>query len=529
MEILARDNKLHGLMVIFLPQALTDPLSVAKELVQHLKGRHFPIFAVWMGGRDVATAVQLLNDAGIATYATPERAVHAFATLVQHTRNLEMLKEIPPRSQRQLFFDRTKAKEIVAATGCPDGSCLSEPKSKELLSTYGIHVNPTRIADSAEAAVDVAEELGWPVTLKVLSQDISHKTEADGVHLDLRNGREVRAAYEGIIAGAKRYNENARIEGVTVQPYITRPDFELLLGIKRDELFGPVLLFGSGGVYTEIIGDRALALPPLNSQLIRLLVEETRIARLLTGYRNRAAVDMVALQTMLLQLSQVSIDIPEIVELDMNPVLVKNGIPLVVDARIVLRPSPVSSPLHLVISPYPVQYEVCTTTRSGLRLAIRPIQPEDAELFVELFKTLSPTSVYYRFFRHMKALSPELLAMLTQVDYDRHLALVALDLSASPERMLGVARVISDPDLCHTEFSIMVGDPWQGQGVGAALLLHLLRAAKKQGMKKIWGTVLRENTQMQHLGKKTGFTMKFNSEEGAYDLTIDLAKVELET
>ncbi len=528
MEILSKEGELHGLMVIFLPQALTDPLAVAKRLVQDLKGRPFPIFAVWMGGRDVAGAVQFLNDAGIATYATPERAVQAFATLVQHTRNLEMLKEIPARSQRQLFFDRATAKAIVAATDLAEGGFLSESRSKELLLAYGIHVNPTRTADSPEAAVAVAEAIGWPVALKILSPDITHKTEADGVHLDLRDAGEVRAAYARIMAGAKRVSENARIEGVTVQPYLARPDFELLLGIKRDDLFGPVLLFGSGGVYSEIIGDRALALPPLNGLLIRRLVEETRVAKLLSGYRNRAPIDMAALEAMLLQLSQLAIDIPEIAELDMNPVIVKNGIPVVVDARILLRPSPQPSPLHLVISPYPVQYEVCTTTRSGLRLAIRPIQPEDAELFTELFKTLSPTSVYYRFFRHMKSLTPELLAMLTQVDYDRHLALVALDLSSPTEKMLGVARVIADPDLSHTEFSIMVGDPWHGQGVGAALLVNLLKAAKKQGVERVWGTVLRENTQMQRLGKKAGFTMKFNSEEGAYDLDIDLAKAELE-
>lgn len=528
MEILSKEGGLHGLMVIFLPQALTDPLAVAKQLVQQLKGRPFPIFAVWMGGRDVAGAIQFLNDAGIATYATPERAVQAFATLVQYTRNLEMLKEIPSRSVRRLFFDRAKAKAIVEATDLANGGFLTESRTKELLSAYGIHVNPTRTADSVEVAVAVAEEMGWPVALKVLSPDITHKTEADGVHLDLRDAGEVREAYARIMAGAKRVNENAGVEGVTVQPYLARPDFELLLGIKRDELFGPVLLFGSGGVYAEIIGDRALGLPPLNGQLIRRLIEETRVAKLLSGYRNRAPIDMAALEAMLLQLSQLAVDIPEIAELDINPVIVKNGIPVVVDARILLRPSPKPSPLHLVISPYPAQYEVCTTTRSGLRLGIRPILPEDADLFVELFKTLSPTSVYYRFFRHMKSLTPELLAMLTQVDYDRHLALVALDLSSPIEKMLGVARVIADPDLSHTEFSIMVGDPWQGQGVGAALLVNLLKAAKKQGVEKIWGTVLRENTQMQRLGKKAGFAMKFNSEDGTYDLTIDLATAELE-
>lgn len=528
MEILVKESGLHGLMVIFLPQAITEPLSVAKQVVQHLKGRPYPIFAVWMGGRDVAAAIQYLNDAGIATYATPERAVSAFATLVQYSRNLEILKEIPPRSVHRLFFDRARAQAIIAAADLAHGGFFTESRTKELLATYGIHVNPTRTADSADAAVALAEEMGWPVALKVLSPDITHKSEADGVHLDLRDAREVRTAYARIVTGAKQVNENARLEGVTVQPYIARPDFELLLGIKRDALFGPVILFGSGGIYAELIGDRALALPPLNSQLIHRFIYETRVAKLLAGYRNRTPIDMAALEEMLLRLSQMAIDIPEIDELDMNPVLVKNGIPVVVDARILLRPPLKPAPMHLVISPYPVQYEVCSTTRSGLRLGIRPIQPEDAELFVELFKTLSPTSVYYRFFRHMKSLSPELLAMLTQVDYDRHLALVALDLSSPTEKMLGVARVIADPDLSHTEFSIMVGDPWHGQGVGACLLINLLKAAKKQGVEKIWGTVLRENTQMQRLGKKYGFAMQFDSEEGTYDLTIDLAKTEIE-
>ena len=201
---------------------------------------------------------------------------------------------------------------------------------------------------------------------------------------------------------------------------------------------------------------------------------------------------------------------------------------MAVDARILLRPALKPAPLHLAISPYPAQYELCTTTKTGQRLLIRPIQPEDAELFVELFKSLSPTSVYFRFFRHMKELTPEMLAMLTQVDYDRHMALVALDESASPEKMLGVARIIGAPDLSETEFSIMISEPWQGKGVGAQLLLNLLKVAKQQGAAKVWGTVLRENTQMQQLGKKCGFALKYNSEEGTYDLTIDLSQAKFE-
>lgn len=525
MEILAEEKAFDGLMVIFLPQALADPLEVARSLVRHLKGKNFPIFAVWMGGRDVAAAIGYLNDQGIATYATPERAVHAFATLVRHSRNLELLKEVPRQSPRRLSFDQMRGRELVDSAS--KGRFLGESESKELLAAYGMAVTSAKLVISAEEAVALAEEIGLPVALKVVSPDITHKSDVDGVQLDLRSASEVRQAFERIAAGAGRCQPQARVDGVSVQSYVAGADFELLLGIKGDPLFGPVLLFGSGGIYAEIFADRVLALPPLNRQLIRRMVEETRIARIFAGYRNRPPLDIERLEIMLLQLSQLAVDFPEIAELDLNPVLVKNGTPLVVDARLRLEPAVIEAPLHLVISPYPGQYELCTTTRSGLHLTIRPIQPEDALSFVELFKSLSPTSVYYRFFRHMRVLSPELLAMLTQVDYDRHLALVAIDENSTPEKMLGVARFIADPDLAHTEFSIMVGDPWQGQGVGAALLLHLLRAAKKQGVKKVWGTVLRENTQMLHLGRRAGFSTKFNMEEGTYDLTIDLDQVEV--
>ena len=527
-EILLKEPKLHGLMIIMAPQGLTSPLEVAQSLVKILKGLPFPVFAVWMGGRDMAPAIQCLSENGIATYSAPERAVVAFTYMVQHTRNQAMTREIPPRLERRLRFDRHCVQAIIKTHDLATGCFLPEKEVITVLQAYGIQINPTIEADSAQSAITAAETFGWPVAVKLLSPDITHKTEADGVQLDIRSPSEVHAAYDRIIAGARRYKAEARIDGVAVQPYLAHPDYELLLGVKRDETFGPIIVFGMGGIFTEVICDRALGLPPLNRLLIRRLLEETRVFKMLHGYRNRPPADMAALEEMLLQLSQLVVDIPEIAELDMNPVIVKNGKPTAVDARILLRPAAKESPLHLAISPYPAQYELCTSTKSGLRLLIRPIQPEDAELFVELFKTLSPTSVYYRFFRHMKELTPEMLAMLTQIDYDRHMALVALDESASPEKMLGVARIIGDPDLTETEFSIMIGDPWQGQGVGAQLLLNLLKVARQQGAEKIWGTVLRENTHMQQLGKKCGFALKYNSEEGAYDLNIDLTQAELE-
>ena len=529
MKIVAENEPLDALMVILAPQALTSPMAVAELLVATFRGQRLPVFAVWMGGRDVESAVAFLNESSIATYTSPERAVQAFAYMVQYSRNLETIKQIPPRVTRHLTFNRQKVRDIIESADLTSMSFLSEHQSKEILSAYGIAVNPSLTADSADAAAAAAEQIGWPVALKVLSEDITHKSDADGVQLDLRTPAEVRTAYERIVTGAGHYNATARINGVTVQTYIPHPDYELLMGVKRDEIFGPLLLFGMGGVFTEVIHDRAVGLPPLNQLLAKRLIEETRVFRLLQGYRNRKPADFAALVTMLLQLSQLVVDIPEIAELDINPVLVKNGRPIVVDSRLLLRRSTNPSPLHLVISPYPSQYEREIVTRNGLPLQIRPIKPEDAELFIELFGTLSPSSVYFRFFQHVRELSPATVAMLTQTDYDRHMALVALDRSSTAERMLGVARIIADPDITHCEFSIMIGDQWHGQGIGAMLLYYLLKVAKQQGVESLWGLVLPENTGMLRLGKKIGFQARFDREEGAYRLNIDLKEIKLDT
>jgi acetyltransferase len=251
-------------------------------------------------------------------------------------------------------------------------------------------------------------------------------------------------------------------------------------------------------------------------------MEQPRIFRLLHGYRNRPPVDFDQLTEMIMRLVQLVIDFPQIAELDLNPVVVKNGWPQAVDARILLRPSAAASPMHLVISPYPAHYETAQETRSGLKILIRPIRPEDAVLAKELFKTLSPTTIYYRFFRYMKSLTPEMLARLTQIDYDREMALVAIDQNGDQERMLGAARIIADPDGRKAEFSVLVGDPWQGKGIGAKLLEHLLHIARRRSIEHIWGCVLKENVTMLRLGKKAGFATRFNREQDVYDLTIDL-------
>ena len=390
-------------------------------------------------------------------------------------------------------------------------------------------MHPTEVATSADEAARLARDVGYPVVMKVLSPEILHKTEANGVQLDLRSESEVFQAYERIVEGARAYRPDAKLLGVSLQPMIARPDYEILLGTKTDENYGPVILFGMGGIFTEVLNDRAIALPPLNVVLARRLMESTRVYSLLKGYRNRPAADLALLEEIIVRLSQLVVDLPQVRELDLNPIIVSNGRPTVVDARILLHPVTTVSPDHLVISPYPEQYESEALTSGGLSVFVRPIRPEDAPLLVDLFKHIVTTSIYYRFFGAMKALPHSMLVRFTQVDYDREIDLVAMERNAEgEERMLAVARVIADPDGKRAEFAVLVGDPWQGKGVGARLLEKSLGIAKERGIETVWGIVLRQNRGMLALARKLGFRISTSQEPTEMELTIDLRSPELE-
>ncbi|MDX9819783.1 MAG: GNAT family N-acetyltransferase, partial [Desulfococcus multivorans] len=455
-------------------------------------------------------AVEILNEAGIPTYDTPERAVRAFLYMVEHARNLEMILEIPPKMTRDLVFNPEKARKLLSEA--PVGEFMPESDSRELLMAYGLPVIRTEIAKTGALASSIGREMGYPLVMKIHSPDIPHKTDAGGVRLDLRCDADVCEAYNQIISSAREYKPDARMEGVTIQPYFSNPDFEILMGGKRDPSFGPVILFGMGGIFTEVLKDRALGLPPMNRLLARRLMQETKAYALLQGYRNRPAADMERLEEMIVRLSQLLIDFPEIAELDMNPVLIKDGNPVAVDARILVSPIGVPSSLHLVIGPYPEEEESHMVGVDGRRIFIRPVKPEDAPLFTALFKTLSPTTIYHRFFGSLKELNPEMLARFTQIDYDREIALVALDEDmdedSETDSMLGVARIIGDPDGKTGEFAVLVGDAWQGRGIGSNLLKKCLSIAEKRGFKTVHGIVLNENRNMLALGKKLGFEAK---------------------
>ena len=543
MEICLASREFDGVLIIMVSEPHIRPEEVAEALAGLVKRKRFPVFASWMGGSRMAAANDILNRANIPTYETPERAVRAFLYMVEYTRNQELLSQAPAKLSADLFFDRDfvfrtiydcfygsqeDQEEVDYYQEGPMERMLDEITSKRVLAAYGIPVAETVLATTVDEAVALAADMEMPLVMKLVSPDISHKSDAGGVQLDLRNEDDLRQAWERIMAGVRAYNPEARITGVSLQPYIANPDFELLMGSKTDDNFGPVLLFGSGGVYAEVLNDQALGLPPLNRLLARRMMEETRIQPLLKGYRNHPPADLEKLEELLIRLSQLVIDFPEIVEMDINPVVVKNGEPCAVDARIrLMRDESGTTRQHLVISPYPQHLERHDLTDLDMPLFIRPIKPEDAALFTELFNTLTPTSIYYRFFSVVKSLTPEILARFTQIDYDREISFVALDDRAGEEQMLGIANIIGEPDGKRGEFSVLIGDPWQGVGIGAKLLLQCLRIAQERGMEIVWGTVLSENIYMLGLGKKLGFTVTPGGDGSEFKLTIDLKTVKL--
>lgn len=511
----------NALLLICSPAGTMDTLGLATALKDHLKEVPCPVLTAWIGGDNVTQARQIFNQVGIATYDSAERAVRVFKNLYQYGRNLDMLHELPVRADVRLVIDRKQAGRIIQEALERGQGSLSEADAKALLLSYGIPVNRTQIAGSGEKAVELARQEGFPVALKICSPDILHKSDCNGVALNLTTPEQVKIAYRQILENAKQIFPDADIRGVTVQAMEPTPDYELIIGAKKDSQFGPVILFGMGGILTEIFKDSAMGIPPLNQSLARQMIEKTKIAAVLKGFRNIPPVKPDLLEELLIRTARLMTDFPEIEDLDINPLVVKNGAVKAVDAKVILSMAPVPAPMHLIISSYPRQYEKQGITVDGHGFFIRPIQPVDADLLLDHFYSLSPRSIYMRFFSPMKQLSRQMLIKLTQIDYDREIALVALMGEESNQKIIGVCRIISYPDGTQAEFALAVSDPWQGRGIGAALLRACLQAACDMKIRRVVGLVLAENTQMLKLGKKLGFTMTRVPDGGEYELVIE--------
>ncbi len=513
-EACAKDPNVQGVLVLLTPQAMTDPTDTARQLTPfaHCDGK--PILASWMGGAAVRPGRMLLSRAGTPTFDSPESAIEAFLHMVQYRRNQELLYERPEALPEDRRRDAPKVRQIFQMVRDEQRTLLTETEAKEVLAAYGLPVARTVSCATAAEAVRAAAEIGYPVVVKLLSSTITHKSDVGGVQLNLADEAAVQSAFARIQENLAKRILSSGFEGVTVQPMIAGGGVELIVGSSVDRQFGPVILFGAGGVLVEIMQDRALALPPLNRTLARRLMERTRIFPALRGVRGQKPVDLGALETLLVHFSQLLTDFSEIQEVDMNPLLASGERIVALDARILLVPAdqPEDQRPRLAIHPYPNQYTHSFRLANGEDVTVRAMRPEDEPLIIAMHGRHSEHTIRMRYFSLVKTLSRDSLIRLCHLDYDREMALAAV--KSDGETMLGVSRYYLYPETGEAEFAVIVSDAHQKLGLGRHLLGRLIEIARERGVKKLVGLVLAENEPMLRLTGSMGFTPPVPVEEG---------------
>ena len=523
LDVLLKDPANDAVLFIHAPTAIVPSADIARALAPLAKAASRNVLGCWLGGDGVAEARRIFSDAGIPTYGTPEEAVNAFMQLAQYRRNQDLLMQVPAAVSANAAEGRAAAGSVVREVLAAGRSILTEPEAKAVLDAYGIPVVATRIAADADAAVKAAAAIGFPVAVKILSPDITHKSDVGGVALDLDSEEAVRAAAGRMLHRLGQLKPGAHLDGFTVQSMARRPQaHELIIGVATDPVFGPVILFGQGGVAVEVTADHAVGLPPLNAVLARDMVSRTRVAKLLAGYRNRPAADIDAIVRVLMQVSQLVADIPELAELDINPLLADGDGVIALDARIrVERADQAGNALdRLAIRPYPADLEEAIEW-NGEAVLLRPIRPEDGPAHLEFFAALTPDDVRYRMFVRVRELQPSQLARFTQIDYDREMAFVATRaLPGGGEQTLGVARVVADPDNIQAEFAVTVRSDLKGHGLGRILMEKLIAYCRKRGTREIVGEALPQNTRVIKLVRKLGFVVTPNPADDSVHLSL---------
>ncbi|MGF1615283.1 MAG: GNAT family N-acetyltransferase [Gammaproteobacteria bacterium] len=510
------DRGVDAVLVLNCPTALAAGIEPAQAVIEAKGDRNRPVLLTsWVGGETQRQAGQLFARKGIATYPTPEQAVTAFMHIVDFRRSQEALMETPPSVPEAFTPDWPRARAPLMRALAEGRDWLLETEAKEVLMAYGIPVVSSRVARSPSEAALMAAEISGAVALKILSPDITHKTDVGGVVLDLAGPAAVRDAAERLQKSFAEQHPAARLLGFTVAPMVCRPGaYELIVGIAVDPQFGPVVLFGHGGTAVEVVNDKALGLPPLNMHLALELMSRTRIYRLLKGYRGTPGVDLNAIAMSLIKIAQVVIDHAEVVELDINPLLADEFGVLALDARIRVAAPEVLSSERLAIRPYPTELEENVPLGDGRTLLLRPIRPEDEPSLQATFSKLSPEEIRLRFFVPMKTLSHVTAARFTQIDYDREMALILTEPGiAGRTEIYGVVRIFSDPDNEKAEYAIIVRRDMTGMGLGVLLMRRIIDYAQSRKIKEIFGDVLRDNTTMLKLCQVLGFTRSVVADE----------------
>ncbi|MGD9722931.1 MAG: GNAT family N-acetyltransferase [Pirellulales bacterium] len=515
LRAVVKDEHVDAALAILTPQAMTDPTGTAECVAAIAEQGACPILTSWMGGRSVQPGRDILNRHGIPTVRTPEEAVLGFASLVKYARNRELLYETPHEVVWELADDLAARRRRLEPLLAGSRDMLYESEAKEFLATYGIAVTQPVPAKSGDEAVALATRVGFPVVLKVVSPEITHKTDVGGVELDLANEEQVRQAYQRMLHSVRKKCPGAAIEAITVQPMVTQAGgIELILGAKKDPVFGPVIMLGVGGIAAEIFGDRALALPPLNERLAMHMLESLRAWPLIKGYRGRGPVaDVDKLVELLLRFSQLIADFPEIQELDANPVLVRGSEMIVLDARLLIDRQALGQPKrgafpHLAICPYPADKVRRAQLPDGSTVTLRPIKPEDEALWQALLARCSRESLWARFRFMFKFDNHEAATRFCFVDYDREFTMVAERGLGEQRQLLGVARIVEVRGTGRAEFAILIADDWQGQGLGKLLTRACLDSVNRDCVHCVYGETERTNTRMIALFKHFGFELE---------------------
>ncbi|TAK73658.1 MAG: bifunctional acyl-CoA synthetase/GNAT family N-acetyltransferase, partial [Gammaproteobacteria bacterium] len=507
-ETCLQDENTDGLLTILVPVAMSQPDQVAKEISTFATQTKKPMIACWMGEKQVKNAWQLFADHHIPCYSTPEVAVEAFSYLANYYQNQQLLLQVPPPFIASSRSDVSGAELIINAALSEQRKVLTMIESKAILSAFTIPVSQAIEAHNANEALVIAESLGFPVAMKISSPDITHKQDVDGVQLNITSGEAVRAAFNHMLEKVKERKPDAKVSGVTIERMYKNPHFrELMIGVVRDKVFGPVISVGMGGSLVEVVQDRAVALPPLNAFLAEQLIARTRAQKMLGEFRGKPAVNKEALINVLLRVSDMVCELPQIQEMDINPLLINEKEAIVVDARIIVdyASSARMGYSHMAIHPYPHHLIATWQTVDGKTVTIRPIRPEDARAEQEFVGNLSPAAKYFRFMHEVSELTPDMLVRFTQIDYESEMAFVAEVEEQGKEKIIGIARYYTQTDQTSCEFALAVADAWQNKGVGSRLMQALMEAAKTKCIRTLSGRILAENTAMLDLVKHLGF------------------------
>ncbi len=510
LDVCLNDENIDGVLNILTPQAMTNPTEVAQFIIERAERSQKPVLASWTGGQKVMEGRALFANSRVAHFNAPEIAVDAFSCLAKYTRNQILLKQIPSPSKEATPPNVSGARLIIQRILAEGRQVLTAQESKAILAAFHIPVNQTIKVSNAKDAMIVAETFGFPVVLKVNMPEFSHKSDIGGVRLNINSAQDISHNFVEMETLIKQKHPEIKEVVMTVEPmHKSYSGRELMIGVVRDPVFGPAISFGLGGTMVEILRDKAVALPPLNEYMVEEMIAKTKAGRYLKEFRQMPAANKKAIVDVLLNISTMVSELPEILELDINPLIADEKGVMAVDARIKVEISHQLTPYsHMAIHPYPSELIQHHQLPNGMNITIRPIRPEDANLEKDFVHRLSERSKYFRFMQSLQELTPEMIVRFTQIDYDREMAFVAVTDDNSSPKELGVGRYIMNPDGNSVEFALVVSDESQCLGIGARILTTLMQAAKYKGVSLFESEVLSVNKPMLSLAKKLGFNIE---------------------